>query len=104
MNQILYTANGKAAGPLPIQVIAKFFAMCIIVFGLIFFAQGTYNIFSVNIEQDVTIDTSVPQIEFAKDGNIATVSISHNKGINIIKYYWNDDEAKLLEANIKKKY
>lgn len=32
-------------------------------------------------------------MHFLKTGNIATISVTHNKGIARIKYYWNDDEA-----------
>lgn len=93
MNQILYNASGKTSGPLPIDKLVKFFAICMIIFGLILFGEGTYKLFAVNSGDTTSIDYSVPNVEFSKDGNIATVSITHNKGIARIKYYWNDDEV-----------
>ncbi len=48
MNQILYTAEGKTSGPLPIQTIIKFFAICLIVLGVIFIGQSAYSLFSFN--------------------------------------------------------
>ncbi len=44
----------------------------------------------------------MPEIEFAKDGNIATISIKHEKGISRVKYYWNDGEEKILKGEAKK--
>lgn len=48
MNQILYTADGKTGGPLPIQTIIKFFAICMIVLGVIFIGDAAYSLFSFN--------------------------------------------------------
>ena len=95
MNQILYTSNGKPSGPLPIKSVAKFFAIALIVFGVIFFGEASYALFSVNGGNNADLDTSAPEIHFAKDGNVASVSITHNKGINMVKYYWNDEEANI---------
>lgn len=67
MNQILYTANGKTSGPLPIDKLVKFFAICMIVFGVILFGEGTYNLFAVNPGNDTILDNTIPNIEFAKD-------------------------------------
>ncbi len=48
MNQILYTAEGKTSGPLPIKTIVKFFAICLIVLGVIFMGESAYSLFSFN--------------------------------------------------------
>ena len=67
MNQILYTASGKAGGPLPIKKVVRFFAICIIILGITFFGGGTYALFSYDFSSDSTIDDTIPEISFAKD-------------------------------------
>lgn len=58
--------------------------------------------FSVNYSQ-VEIDNTVPVIEFAKDGNIATISVTHNKGIARVSYYWDgkDDDTIIQKGDSK---
>lgn len=102
MNQILYTSNGKPSGPLPIKKVVKFFAVCMIILGIILFVEGTYNLFSVNLSDNKNLDNTVPQITFAKDGNIATISVTHNKGISKVKYHWNDGEENIVNGNSDK--
>ncbi|MCI8393619.1 MAG: hypothetical protein HFJ23_07750 [Clostridia bacterium] len=67
MNQILYNASGKTSGPLPIDKLVKFFAICMIVFGLILFGEGTYNLFAVHSDDDIIVDNTAPNIAFSKD-------------------------------------
>lgn len=67
MNQILYTSNGKPSGPLPIKTVAKFFAISLIVLGVIFFGEGAYAQFSFISSNHTETDTTVPEIAFAKD-------------------------------------
>lgn len=99
MNQILYTSNGKAAGPLPIPTIVRFYAICMIILGVVFFGKGAYNLFAVSFGDSTELDNTIPIIEFAKDGNIATISVTHNKGISRIEYNWNDEERKLVSGD-----
>ena len=100
MNQILSTSNSKSNGPLPIKVIVRFFAISLIVLGVIFFGESTYAFFSNNVSEERELDNTVPEITFAKDGNVATISVSHNKGINYVTYYWNDnaENSKTVKA------
>ena len=67
MNQILYTSNGKPNGPLPIKVIVRFFAICLIVLGVIFVGESSYGFFSGEIYGLRELDSTVPEINFAKD-------------------------------------
>lgn len=67
MNQILYTSNGKPNGPLPIKSVAKFFAISLIVLGVIFFGEAAYAQFSFNSSSSAEMDTTAPEIAFAKD-------------------------------------
>lgn len=102
MNQILYTSNGKTSGPLPIKTVAKFFAISLIVLGVIFFGEGAYAQFSFNANNQNDMDTTVPEIAFAKDGNTGTISVSHNKGITRVKYHWNDEDEIIVSGKSEK--
>lgn len=104
MNQILYTSNGKPSGPLPIKSIVKFFAIALIVLGVIFFGEASYSLFSVNTGNGADLDTSVPQIAFTRNDNIASVSVTHNKGITWVKYYWNDEDATIEKTDSKREF
>lgn len=99
MNQILYTSSGKPSGPLPIQTIVRFYAICMIILGVVFFGKATYDLFAVSFASSAELDNTVPNIEFARDGNIATISVTHNKGISRIEYNWNDEEKKLISGD-----
>jgi len=54
-------------GPLPIQTIVRFFAFCVIALGIIFMAEASYSLFSLDSINNKDLDSSVPVIEFAKD-------------------------------------
>ena len=92
----------KPIGPLPIKTIIKFFAGCLIIFGIALIANGAYSLFSFDNTDTTIIDNTVPIIEFAKDGNNAIISIKHNKGISKIKYNWNDETEKIEKGNSEK--
>lgn len=89
-------------GPLPIKSIVKFFAFTIMAFGIILFGEGAYSLFKPNLSSSNTLDNTVPEVQFAKDGNNATISITHNKGIARVKYYWNDGEEKIVSGKSEK--
>lgn len=73
-----------------------------IAFGIILFGEGTYSLFTPNLSNNDALDTTVPEVQFAKDGNNATISITHNKGIARVKYYWNDGEEKIVSGKSEK--
>lgn len=102
MNQILYTSENRTKGPLPIKTVVRFFAIAIIVLGIIFIGQSAYSMFTSNTPEDSGIATTNPVIEFAKDGNNAVVSVSYEKSIALIKYKWNDGEEKIVRGNSEK--
>lgn len=67
MNQILYTAESKSRGPLPIKTITRFFAFSLITLGVIFLGENTFSLVNkLGSKPDVVV-TSEPKIEFAKD-------------------------------------
>lgn len=54
-------------GPLPIQTIVKFFAICMIVVGIILLGEGAFSLFSSDGSSDSGINDTIPSIDFAKD-------------------------------------
>lgn len=52
-------------------------------------------------EKKIVSQATVPTVSFAQDGNNATISISHDKGIARVKYYWNDEEGTIVRGDSK---
>jgi len=67
MNQILYTAESKSHGPLPIKTILRFFAFSLIILGIIFIGENVYSLISNSHKLEVPKDYVPPKIEFAQD-------------------------------------
>ncbi len=99
MNQILYTGNGKSAGPASLKSILKAFSIFLIVFGVIFIGDGSYALYQNRMALKSNIDNSIPNIEFEQEDNNAIVTISHNKGISKVRYRWNDDVDTIVNCN-----
>ena len=45
MNQILYVGDNKNNGPVAVKSVIKFFAIVIIIFGIILIGEGTYSMY-----------------------------------------------------------
>jgi len=87
LNQILFINDGKGNGT-DIKKIIKFFAIVVIVFGLIMCGQGSYSIAQKSKEKNSIPDLSVQNLN---NGNISIIVV-HNKEIDTITYSWNDEE------------
>ena len=99
MNQILYT--GKSGGPASIKSILKFFAISLIIFGVIFAGDGSYALYINYTITHAEGDTSVPEVKFEQEGNNAIVTVTHNKGISRVRYHWNDEPEKIIRGDSK---
>lgn len=97
MNQILYT--GKTGGPASIKSIVRFFAISIIILGVIFIGEGSYALYENDKSNRQVIDNTVPEITFEQEGNNAIVKVTHNKGISRVKYRWNDNLETIVSGN-----
>jgi len=86
LNQILFINDGKGNGT-DIKKIIKFFAIVVIVFGLIMCGQGSYSIAQKSKEKNSIPDLSVQNLN---NGNISIIVV-HNKEIDTITYSWNDE-------------
>ena len=96
MNQILYT-GGKQKGPIEINKIIKFFAIVIIIFGIIIAGQAVYRMLNNKAEEQTPVNTE-PSVEISQVDNMVQISISHDKAIDKIYYSWNEEEEVTLQG------
>ena len=107
MNQILNVEplnkkpNKKNSGPLEIKLIIKFFAISILILGLIFVAIAGYEIYKDKVLNKIptkpTIyveDTSATEID---------IQVSHDKALSKVTYQWNNEDIVDMKAEGKKK-
>ncbi len=99
MNQILYT-GGKNKGPVEIKVIIKFFAIAIIVFGIVIGIGATYAIIS-NKENESKVNYTEPIVELTQIEGYVELKINHDKAIDKIIYTWNEQEEHILQGKGK---
>ena len=103
MNQILSVSNDnkKTKGQhTEISKIVKFFAIAIIIFGIFLISTGSYAIYKDSTE---IIEPTKPRIEEEKkeDGTIL-LRVMHDKAIETVEYYWNNNEPKVIKGNGRK--
>lgn len=103
MNQILYTGKGKSSGPASLKSILKTFGISMIALGVIFLGEGSYALYENYRLSKEFVDTSVPEIAFEQEENNAIVTISHNKGINKVRYHWNDEVETIIDGKDERK-
>ena len=96
LNQILYT-GGKQKGPIEINKIIKFFAIVIIIFGIIIAGQAVYRMLNNKAEEQTPVNTE-PSVEISQVDNMVQISISHDKAIDKIYYSWNEEEEVTLQG------
>lgn len=102
MNQILYMQNKKSQ-PTDIKKIIIFFAIAIIIFGIVLLGQGSYVMFFKNNDNvDVIgsgIDIQKPQLDINKQEESVIIAVNHNKPITDIIYKWNYDQEQHIDTN-----
>lgn len=94
MNQILVTEkkkkNKKAPrGPIEIKGIVRFFAVFIMLFGIILASEGSYALYK---EIDESKPENIPDVSLTRDGDTILLKVEHNTEISKINYRWNDGE------------
>ena len=104
MNQILVTENitekrqkvkSQKAGEINIESIIKFFAITIIIFGLVLSGNGSYALIK-DIQNQKTKD--IPVVTTERKGNSLKLVVKNNVGIKSIKYSWNDSTEKVVSG------
>ena len=85
MNQILMIDNNKnkkgkkvSGGPIEISSIARFFAIAILLFGLVLSGSGAYAMIS---ESQNSANSVIPEVLMQRSGNTVNVNITNIKYI-----------------------
>lgn len=104
MNQILMTEDRNKAKkskvktprePGDITGVVRFFAVLILLFGLVLSADGTYA-FTKNIELSKT--TKAPVVSVLKTGNTAKVTVECETGIRNVSFSWNESTPTIVQG------
>lgn len=100
MNQILATENKKnkrnSSGPIEIKSIIRFFAVIIIIFGIVLIGEGCYAMYEESTFQN---PKNAPKVTISRQNDEAIVSIEHNIEISKIVYRWNNGEDTVIPVN-----
>lgn len=94
MNQILVTEKKKknkktSRGPIEIKGIVRFFAVFIMLFGIVLAGEGSYALYK---EIDESKPENIPDLSLTRDGDTVILKIEHNTEISKVNYRWNDGE------------
>ena len=94
MNQILVTEKKKknkktSRGPIEIKGIVRFFAVFIMLFGMVLAGEGSYALYK---EIDESKPENIPDLSLTRDGDTVILEIEHNTEISKVNYRWNDGE------------
>ena len=102
MNQILFIQNKKRNNPTDTKKIVLFFAVAIIVFGLILLGQGGYGVYKNNENNNVTeeVETTKIQLSQTDSGNVL-VTVESKTAISELIYNWNSDASQTISENGK---
>ena len=108
MNQIIYTQKKKSSRD-ELRNVLTFFAVAIIIFGIVLTAQGGYvtaqNISKqIKIEQQRKEEAKGPNIEIQKQEESITIIIENDKPIYTVAYNWNGSNEKTIDAQAKTKF
>lgn len=109
MNQILYVQDKKTNSSVDTKKVVLFFAVSIIIFGLIFLGQGAYSLYQNKqntkvseepIEPSIDTPISVPTINLTKtEDNKVVIKVESEIQISNIIYGWNNETTKTIEGN-----
>ncbi len=92
MNQILYTIQNNNEKN-RMKSIMLFFAITIIIFGLIMVSMGGYRMATAKIAKEEAIEAAtVPKVKLYEENNKLKISIEHIREIKDIIYSWNNGE------------
>ena len=117
MNQILQVQekkNKKTSKPIDTKKIVLFFAICIIIFGVIMLVEGAYNVYQNKANEKVNPSTGPetaspsepeyvpPTINFTKtEDNKVIINIESQVAISHIVYDWNNETSQTIDESGK---
>lgn len=102
MNQILYTIENEQEKN-RMRSITLFFGIVIIIFGILLMTTGGYSIAVSSAEKQKAKEAArVPTIELSFEDNRAIINVTHSREIKAIEYYWNNEEAVVINKQGEK--
>lgn len=102
MNQILFIQNKKRNNPKDTKKIVLFFAVAIIVFGLILFGQGVYGVYKNNENKNVKEEEEATKIQLSQtDSGNVLITVESKTAISELIYNWNSDASQTISENGK---
>ena len=103
MNQILFTETKKRSSSQDTKKIVLFFAITIIIFGLILLGQGAYGVYNIakdKEEKETTeSDTNIKLVQIST-GEIQ-INIESKVGISELIYSWNNESSQTIPESGK---
>lgn len=97
MNQILQTEN-KKSGPVEINTVVMFFAIAMIILGVVLVGQGSYAMITGTKEETPQIENTVPEVSIERTEENILISITHTKPIVSVTYHWNEESEQTIET------
>lgn len=82
-----------------IDSVVRFFAIVIIIFGIVISGNGAYAVVH-SIQQRNS--TSVPVVVTQRNGNSINLTVKNDIGIKSVRYSWNDSTEKVVEGKNQK--
>ena len=111
MNQILATENttkrntksSKSSGTADVSSIIKFFSIVLIIFGIFMVATSSFALYKGNNNKKEITQTQ-PRIELEEksSGKEVILKIMHDKELESVVYYWNDEEEEKIVGKNRK--
>lgn len=104
MNQILQTENKKQDGSIDIKKIVIFFAIAIIIFGVVLICLGSYAMITgtkkpKQSQNNPQIENTVPEVNIERTEDNILINIKHTKPIASVTYHWNEETEQTIETN-----
>ena len=103
MNQILFTETKKRNSSQDAKKIVLFFAITIIIFGLILLGQGAYGVYNIAKDKEgkgtTDSDTSIKIMQLSS-GDIQ-INVESKVGISELIYSWNNEASQTISESGK---
>lgn len=96
MNQILYVGDNKNNGPVAVKSVIKFFAIVIIIFGIILIGEGTYSMYKGIVANS---GNNIPTVYMNRVNDTVVIKAENNIEIAKLIYSWNKGEETVLLPN-----
>ncbi len=104
MNQILFVQDKHRTNPEDTKKIVLFFAISIIVFGLILLGQGAYGAYTNYrnklLKENISSEETQIGLSQTDDGNVL-ITVESQNAISELIYYWNSEASQTISENGK---